>query len=1069
MPTEIRVIEQKFFSILKNGDFFNEEITDFSTHLKGGVLEDIKAVFKVQVQWYLTMEADTTLWYFDNSANTARLEITGKDFRKEGFAIGDTIKMSDTDWRFNADVSYITDGEIGFSDVTQTSGTIPSGFTRPSSRTFLTGTTLKEALKYDFGLIENNEPINFLSKLTNTDQSYLFEGINHATNVTVAGKSAGNNKAWVSGGASCKFIGFSLNKDEVNPLNTVQEFEIGHTFAINPFYRDGELDSLKDIDVPPLDIFNGDMSLKYVFQTEFRTVLSNPNTAMINEYDTQLGSVGYLDESYNGFESNYYIEDLVYTDGNNNVVDRLEVGNGIVTNVSFNLKCDDASFTSQHPVIVGHTAIIDSSYYSNSKDDYNTTWSDAYVRNIGLAPPANRDMLRNFEIVQSDSSTLLINFDIQFFTTQLNRLKDKQDYLLYFTVGNPAKTTDEGDKVTGRIDVNYYYRNPDVAGLFDFDKLEQYPHPEPFEEGVSTGFTNALTFNESGMMADGRFWVLNEANLNDLKFDLVVYDFSNDTWDSLRSLEIDLSDQTEVNGIQQIELDSTRGYVLADGDIFNYLKITTDNNDGTKQYYNIQVGYKIPWQSWLEFKDAPTSFFDKTKSLNGLNQKSSNYSLGGDYGIKVLFDAIVDETNYVKTSEEINVYDYDNQPDWTCEIQTYKKDLENEGEVIAIDGNIIQNDYTQVQAVFTPLVPPVFTSDVDMTEVATLWNRYAKGNKFDVSTFKRLPNWSNDQADDNDYFTAINNSPQYTKNDAGLYTSTPTNITSLGNLGAMYGCYSLDKYENYSIEGVISAVGNDDDVVSYDICYQKDEITGLEYSLSLLVTSGGMLFEFNEGQGQLVAFNPNDPNFDTQIFTFAKTGSGTYENGSCRIGLVYNYGKRDVKVLQVYDTGVSRRQWSQVGDCGFDVKRSEDDLIINTSWDLVGEGVYNNQMTYLLTDDILTEKFKGFQNIGFGFFSQDATFKDVNLTKPNDQFYSIVRIEPKNSQSDNVINEISSIIEAPENNLLTQITGDEKLATLEYDFINERFVCKCLVDTSQIQEGQEYDFSTEIRPRNLEA
>ena len=151
-------------------------------------------------------------------------------------------------------------------------------------------------------------------------------------------------------------------------------------------------------------------------------------------------------------------------------------------------------------------------------------------------------------------------------------------------------------------------------------------------------------------MADGRFWVLNEANLNSLKFDIAVFELNNNTWDSLRSLEIDLSDQTIVNGKQQIELDSTRGYVLDDGDVFNYLKITTDTNDGSKQYYNIQVGYKIPWQSWLEFKDAPTLFFNKSKPLNGLNQKASNYSLGVNYGIKVLFDAVVDKTNYVKTS-----------------------------------------------------------------------------------------------------------------------------------------------------------------------------------------------------------------------------------------------------------------------------------------------------------------------------------------------------------------------------------------------------------------------------------
>jgi len=649
-------------------------------------------------------------------------------------------------------------------------------------------------------------------------------------------------------------------------------------------------------------------------------------------------------------------------------------------------------------------------------------------------------------------------FDIDL-TNQTGKLDDKQDYLLYFTI----EGENNGRKVTGRIDVNYYYKNPDVEGLFDFDKLEQYPHPEPFEEGVTTGFTNALTFNESGMMTDGRFWVLKNATLNSLKFDVVVYDFANNTWDSLRSLEIDLSDQTLANGVQQISLDSVRGYVLDDGDIFNYLKITTDTNDGTKQFYNIQVGYKIPWQSWNEFKNAPTDFYDKSKPLNGLNQKASNYSLTGNYGIKVLFDAVVDSTNYVKTSEEINVYDYDNQNDWTCDIQTYKKDPINEGEFIAIEGNIIQNDYTQVQAVFTPLVPPVFSSSVDFTEVATLWNRFAHGNKYignGGNTTRRLSNWLNDQADDLDTFENSDRDILITKNDSGLYLSDSDKIEATENMGAFYGCYSVDKYENYSINGNIFSLNTiDNDVIAYQIAFMTDE-NGVEHTLSLIGCMGGILLDKRTG------YDPNDDSSD--IFEF----SPSFPNNQSSVALVYDFGKGTVQnIEQFYLTGKTGLDWGDVGvgDLGFNINRSGDNIVASIDWTITGDS-FSHVFNYNLNSNPLTSKFKGFQNIGFSFFSQDqGGFKDVVLSRPDGDFYSIIRIEPKNSQSDNVINEISSLIEAPENNLLTQITGDSKLATLEYDSINERFVCKCLVDTSQIQSGQEYDFSTEIRPRNLES
>ena len=458
-------------------------------------------------------------------------------------------------------------------------------------------------------------------------------------------------------------------------------------------------------------------------------------------------------------------------------------------------------------------------------------------------------------------------------------------------------------------------------------------------------------------------------------------------------------------------------------------------------------------------------FFNKSKPLNGLNQKASNYSLGVNYGIKVLFDAVVDKTNYVKTSQEIFVFDYDNQSGWTCEIQTYKKDPINDGEVVAIEGNIIQNDYTQVQAVFTPLVPPVFTSFVNMTEVATVydpineplgWVRFAHGNKKNVSTIQRNGIWANEQANDTDTFEGTGGTPIRDKNFIGLYYSESKIIRAEENLAAFYGCVSTEKYETYSIGGTMyadsaSPLNDDNDVIGYNIAFMTDE-DGVEHTLSLLASTGGVLLDLNSS---FVIDNPA-----TDVFE--------YVNENANYALVYDFGKRGCKRLVSKFSSKIGQTWENT-DLQFDIKKSGDQIEIEAIFTFADMSTYSEPISFNLNDDILTEKFKGFQSIGFSFMSQDqGGFKDVELTAPNDEFYSIIRIEPKNSQSDNVINEISSMIEAPVNNLLTQITGDSKLSTLEYDSINERFICKCLVDTSQIKSGQEYDFSTEIRPRNLE-
>ena len=326
-----------------------------------------------------------------------------------------------------------------------------------------------------------------------------------------------------------------------------------------------------------------------------------------------------------------------------------------------------------------------------------------------------------------------------------------------------------------------------------------------------------------------------------------------------------------------------------------------------------------------------------------------------------------------------------------------------------------------------------------------------------------MTEWANDQANDTDVFTdtfSSNPSIDVDKN-SPLYNSPDANkILSIANQGAYYGCYSLDKYENYDITGDMYSDESDNDSILYSIAFNVDPITGVENTLSLVATTGGLSTNPNP------LYN-NNPNND--IFVFNPTGTEAF----CTVALVYNYGKSDWKRLDVFHSNRTVDFWSAVGDLNFTVKRSGDTIEIVFLWDLLAITTPRFQGTtfnYNLDDNEETKKFKGFQNISFGFHSQaDGGFKDVVLSRPDGDYYSIIRIEPKNSQSDNVINEISSLIEAPENNILTQITGDEKLATLEYDSINERFICKCLVDTSQIQSGQEYDFSTEIRPRNLEA
>ena len=102
-----------------------------------------------------------------------------------------------------------------------------------------------------------------------------------------------------------------------------------------------------------------------------------------------------------------------------------------------------------------------------------------------------------------------------------------------------------------------------------------------------------------------------------------------------------MSNSVLVGESWQISLDDTVGFPLKDGDQFNYKKLITGERVGNKQFYTLLVGYRIPWQSWKAFADAPTEFFDISKPKNGLNDNSSNYSTGSNWQIRAFIKAIV--------------------------------------------------------------------------------------------------------------------------------------------------------------------------------------------------------------------------------------------------------------------------------------------------------------------------------------------------------------------------------------------------------------------------------------------
>ena len=647
-----------------------------------------------------------------------------------------------------------------------------------------------------------------------------------------------------------------------------------------------------------------------------------------------------------------------------------------------------------------------------------------------------------------------VEFDVTFSGDQLSRLEKGQDYQIFVHLQKNGQTVDTGSKTKVVLDVNVYDKNADVFGLFGVDRHEQFKHDNDYVDLSSIGTTNAKVDVEEGLLTMGYFWLDLSlgAVLDALNFRLATYNTVTGDTGILRTVSLDLSDQFIVDGSQQIVLDTKRGFILKDNDQFNYLKINTDVKIGDKQYYEVLVGWKTPYQTWVEYLQADPIFHDKTKPFNNLNEFAANYSNLNDYQLRTFIDADVSNgesiTTYRDSSENISVWGYDEDdqgdPDtYTCDVNTYGED----GTVY--EKKIIKSGFTEVKGEFIPAVQPVFSTNLDFTDVSVNYTRFAHAN---LTPPGRSGVWANNQANDVDTFNGASPTPTYTKLSVP-YGSTVTTITTPVNGSCLYGMFNPEKNEYYSVKGEMYSDEFDDDSLGFVVAFNTDQ-NGLESSIILVATTGGQGFSTN-------GRNPAYVNGDTD--------KGIFEGGDGIpvYALVYNWGKEDSKTLGMVKMNIAESgfTWGDaaVGDMFFEVSRSGNDITCNCDWTINGVQ-YTTPITYSLGTDSVTEKFYGSQSFGFSFFSQDTGgFKNVILSIPQDDYYGILRILPENAVSDSAKIELSSIREAPSDNLLIQKDGVSVLATLSWD--GNKFIVQGVINQAVLDSNINYILSAQIKKR----
>ena len=712
-----RLINTEFFNQFNNGEALDQNLGDFTKNLVGNVTDKIRTRQTVAVSWTASSDSVNT---FDILGNT--LTSVSGDFINAGFVFGDVISLYD-----NVGLSFV------FTDRTITSltanqivfdGAVVPTASYPDAKLY--GKTPLESLRFRFGLIENNEPTNYVSKIDGTaENSFSADGVGFDTGggvrsltpVTLTPSTGVNSWKEDFGSGTVAFLSTGTQLEDYE-----QVFEINHYFTILPFFLDGDLTLIQNLlpfsGAQP-SLFTSTNTLKYVYDAQFNTSLSNPNGTKSATVDNWLGSVGWLNESLNGNPNRYSVISLVYTNQ-----DTLQIENQVnaqqKTKVEFNLRSLDNKFTTNTNVQVGIAILPNASDY---QQNYQTIEENFIIDNAFTTvdlPFIDSSIITNYTAVFNGAGSVSVAFDVDYLTA-IEPLLENKNYLIWCSTCDETLNTQATDRVCLKVDSQLYDYNPDVEDLIFIDTINHFPH-NINDTILADGFDDYKGWVEDGFEIVVPFQLNNDltAKIQNLKVHFSAWNPSTDDRFDLQSYNYSISggvliSSPPLNPYVNYNINTTRGFNLVNGSQFNNAILTTQGPGLRGPInvidYELRLGLKANFEEWISLPGANTVFYDANEPNNGLNLKASNYSLKNGYELVVIVETDVTSgfnffgnliaTNYQFLSQPHAYYDYDLDanitPDWSVEIITLDENGANTSGIIETSIN------TTVKAIFTPL------------------------------------------------------------------------------------------------------------------------------------------------------------------------------------------------------------------------------------------------------------------------------------------------------------------------------------------------------------------------------
>jgi hypothetical protein len=712
----IKVTSIQFDSTLDNSGY-----SDFLTGNIGDAL-------KIKVNFFIentnVASADNTIILAPVNENT--LDVDTLIFCENtefvsGLKVGDELNLVDVtspSTTIDCIVTEIIDSQTfrtdeTFSNATKTSGSIIN-------------VTNRKGLRYYYNFVENGNNFESLTD-PNELQLFTFNNLDY-TSSTVENLKTTGQKTWQIGSVTIEPLGIVDGKIS---------YELIHNTFITPLHLANQLNDTENGIRP--SYFKGGSTLNYICQIDL-----GRNLLDVNNFETVqssvIGNVGWFNENFNGLQSNYTLNGIIYT----NTINALDLN--VNTEVVISIECTDASFTTSTKVNLGFIYLPEneSDYQENNRlltDNFcfnskivvtNNTPSNG--ANFGTGKQVIKDVKSSF----FSSSSILVTANIELgsdYKAIINE-SDFKNYLLFVSIENIANDFDAKDRVNLICDVNKFAIELEDIELVKNEGTFFIEHPYDTRSfGVSTLDIQPV----DDVVCNSEFYI----DFTDLENDNVLIKSVTPSLRLKKSGQSDVilesnainvdNSQIIIDGlynIQNINFAQGREFKIPIEEIRKYITFSRNiNNDsGNKRYYSLNYPFMMRWEYWKQLLLATYSkdFFANLQDFQGYNHNWTRLANVSGWSFIYQIDFVIERLGvlYNQTfTKSITSKDFDSNTDWDTTIVS--SGLENGG-VKLIKGY----EQTEITATFEKITGTI--PDVSAVAIVFWIETYESGGITDI-------------------------------------------------------------------------------------------------------------------------------------------------------------------------------------------------------------------------------------------------------------------------------------------------------------------------------------------------